>query len=401
MALGLITNTSSSVAQRNLDSTNKSLNSTLEKLSSGLRVNRASDDVAAMAIGSRLNAELEGLRTVATNAGQATSLMQIAEGAYARTNDILVRMKSLAAQSANGTLSATERSLLDVEFQALVSEIDRLADDTKFNGNGLVNQNTKTVTDGSDAGVDLRAVGNVAVTTIVDIDFGALGATTGATITITGSGGEVYTGQLEAAQLDGGADAIGAGTDDTVSGQQTVELTSTNGGEGSFILIFDDGFDADAAETATEVGQVTVAGTGVQDFDFRVGTGAVSTEDVISTSIRNTNAQSLGLQTAGTTDVDITTVDNSDEAVAVLDAAINAVVEARANIGADQNRVETARTNLATTIENTEAAKSSYLDADIPSEITKFTAQQVLLQSGISTLAQANQIPQNLLSLFQ
>jgi len=393
MALGLITNTSSSVAQRNLDSTNKSLNSTLEKLSSGLRVNRASDDVAAMAIGSRLNAELEGLRTVATNAGQATSLLQIAEGAYARTNDILVRMKSLAAQSANGTLSNTERSLLDVEFQALVSEVDRLADDTKFNGQALINNVTDVAVTGS--GTGFTAISGVIAGDAVVVGDGVDIGFTAATNTFSGTvNGVTYTGVLDSSLVD----ASDNPTRDTV-----VKLSGDDGK--SFINIaLDTSFDAGTndADFVNDLLYTVSAAASFNEFDFRVGTGAVSTEDVISATIGGIDTTNFGFDNVdGTNAIAITTVTEADLATEYVDAAIDGVVGLRADIGATQNRIETARTNLATTIENTEAAKSSYLDADIPSEITKFTAQQVLLQSGISTLAQANQIPQNLLSLFQ
>jgi len=395
MALGLITNTSSSVAQRNLETTNKTLNSTLEKLSSGLRVNRASDDVAAMAIGSRLNAELEGLRTVATNAGQATSLMQIAEGAMARTNDILVRMKSLAAQSANGTLSNTERSLLDVEFQALISEVDRLALDTKFNGNAVVGQE-QTFTQGAgtadftasfqgtstaaQAAVDVTVAGGAGVAKNFSVTFG------GEDFATDHTGG---SGDLEAEYINGS---------DVTQEQVTVVLASDTT-DNKIVLRIDSGVTIAAGTEDVDINNgsaVAADENGFSTFDFRVGTGAVATEDVISTDITAITASQLGLDAS-----DIGSVQKADAASVVIDGAIDYVVDARANLGAVQNRVETARTNLATTIENTEAAKSSYLDADIPSEITKFTAQQVLLQSGISTLAQANQIPQNLLSLFQ
>jgi len=388
MALSIVTNTASLNAQRNLNQTNSNLSSSLEKLSSGLRVNKAADDVASMAIGSRLNAELTALKTVATNAGQAVSLLQIAEGTYSRTNDMLVRMKSLTAQAANGTLSDTERQLLDVEFQALKSEIDRVAADTTFNGQSLVNS-----TDATHAIADDTAAYRVNVVGAVDAtgDF-AVSAAVGTVYTISVDG---YSGTIDTAA--------------TLTEQTTVTLTSSTK-KGAIVLTLGAGYGigADAGGTldggTANVLDIVSNGdiNGFQTFDFRVGTGSNAAEDIISSVIYGSSANFMGFDAdGGGAAVGITTSDNADSASAVVDAAINYLIDVRAGVGASQNRIETARNNLATTIENTEAAKSSYLDADIASEITQFTSQQILLQSGISTLAQANQVPQNLLSLFQ
>lgn len=404
--LGIVTNTSASTAQRNLNNTNNFLKNSLEKLSSGLRVNKASDDVAAMAIGSRLNAELSALKTVAVNAGQATSLLQIAEGVYARVDDMLVRMKSLAVQAGNGTLSNTERALLDVEFQALASEINRVSADTTFNNNQLVNSNkTVAVANGNAALFNISTIGNV----------GNVNALTAATIAITDG---ATAGTVNLATSAGGYSVTGvdinpATTGDVVGANGlTVTLTSTTN-EGAIVITFYSGYDfalemagnlddTNPAAAGTDT-TLTVSGNGYNAYDFRIGSGSVPTEDVISANIFSVNGISLGLTGtgAGGTAVSITNLANADRAVQVVDQAINYLIKARATVGANQNRIETAKNNLATTIENTEAAKASYLEADIAAEITEFTSKQILLQSGISTLAQANQIPQNLLALFQ
>jgi len=389
--LSLLTNTSASTAQRNLNITNNDLSRSLEKLSSGLRVARASDDVASMAIGSRLNAELTALKVAATNAGQAVSLTQIAEGVYARTNDMLVRMKSLSAQAANGTLSDTERQLLDVEFQALKSEIDRVAADTTFNGQQLVNSS-----DASHAINDDTALYRANIVGAVDAtgDFAVSAAVAGVyTISVDG-----YSGTIDTTDI-GGA---------TLTSQATVTLTSATG-KGAIVLTLGVGYGigADAAGTldggTANVLDIVADGdvNGFQTFDFRVGSGSNPAEDVIAASVYGSSSSFMGFDGDTNSAIDISSSDNADKASAVIDSAINYLIDIRAEVGATQNRIETAQNNLSTTIENTEAAKSSYLDADIASEITIFTAKQILLQSGISTLAQANQVPQNLLSLFQ
>ncbi len=397
--LSLLTNTSASTAQRNLDSVHSRLTRSLEKLSSGLRVNRASDDVASMAIGSRINAELTALREVSRNTNQAISLTQIAEGTYARVNDMLVRMKSLTVQAANGTLSDTERQLLDVEFQALVDEVDRVAMDTTFNGEQVV---ASQVTLSQAGGItDIVATYSgipdasqvAAQITNVDLPMG-LGR-----IFIIGVGGNNFS-----TGVDGGSSHLAPEylTGNVVNQQVTLVLASTTTDD-KIALVIEAGTDLTLGGGFFPI-NVAVANDanldGDRDFDFRVGTGSNAAEDVISAGIRGVTAQQLGLR-APTGGLNITTALDADGASLILDRAIDFVIEARAEVGAIQNRLETAKTNLATIIENTESAKSAYLDADIAQEITKFTADQILTQAGISALAQANQLPQALLELFR
>ncbi len=139
MALNIITNFAANVAHRNLIASDMAATSSLSKLSAGKRVLAAKDDAASLAIGSRLAAEVAALNQASVNAGQGTSMLQIADGAMAKVSDMLIRMKTLAVQAGSGQLSSTERSMLDTEFQALLNEIDRIADDTEFNGQKLIN----------------------------------------------------------------------------------------------------------------------------------------------------------------------------------------------------------------------------------------------------------------------
>src|SRR5690606_2437080 len=161
MALNAISNYAANVAHRNLTASDAAATSSLAKLSSGTRVVSARDDAASLAIGSRLNAEVHALRQASVNAGQAISMLQIGEGAMREVQDILIRMKTLAVQASSGQLSATERRMLDNEYQALLAEVDRIAEDTEFNGNQLVNgltQITGGVT-GSAGVVNVAATG--------------------------------------------------------------------------------------------------------------------------------------------------------------------------------------------------------------------------------------------------
>ena len=151
MALNLISNFAANVAHRNLVSTDMAASSSLAKLSSGTRVLSAADDAASLAIGSRLAAEIGAQRQASVNAGQAGSLLQIADGAYTVVNDILIRMKSLAVQSASGQLSSTERTILQSEFLALQNEVSRIANDTEFNGIKLISGSATNATASSSA----------------------------------------------------------------------------------------------------------------------------------------------------------------------------------------------------------------------------------------------------------
>jgi flagellin len=146
MALNIISNYAANVSHRYLTKADAAASSSLAKLSAGTRVISAKDDAASMAIGSRLNAEVQAQRQAQVNAGQASSMLQIADGAMAKANDILVRMKTLAVQAGSGQLSSTERSMLDTEYQVLLAEVDRIADVTKFNSVTLVDGSTTTDT---------------------------------------------------------------------------------------------------------------------------------------------------------------------------------------------------------------------------------------------------------------
>ena len=143
MSLNIVSNCSANVAHRNLASTEMEMSSSLAKLSAGTRVLSSKDDAASMAIGSRITAEVSALKQASTNAGQASSMLQIADGAMGTVGDVLTRMKTLAVQGASDNLSSTERSMFDTEFQSLLSEIDRVANDTEFNGTKLVQGSTE------------------------------------------------------------------------------------------------------------------------------------------------------------------------------------------------------------------------------------------------------------------
>jgi len=274
MPLNVVSNYAANVAHRNLQATDIAASNSLAKLSIGKRVVSARDDAASMAIGSRMESEVMGLKQAVINAGQANSMLQIADGAMSTLSEILTRMRVLAMQADSQNLGDTERGFLDAEFQALLLEIDRIAEDTEFNGTKLIN----------------------------------------ADITLT----------------------------------------------------------------------------------FKVGTGTVAAEDDLTFSISGVTAALLGVDGD-----DILNTTNTEIALTNISSAIDTLNTARAEIGAAQNRLDYATANLQIAIENSEAARSTLLDLDLAAEMTNFTSKQVLMQSGVAMLAQANQLPQNLLRLLQ
>jgi flagellin len=490
MALNVISNYAANVAHRYLSKADAAASSSLAKLSAGSRVISAKDDAASLAIGSRLNAEVQAQKQAQTNAIQASSMLQIADGAMAKANDILVRMKTLAVQAGSGQLSSTERGMLDTEYQTLLQEIDRIADVTKFNGVTLVDGSTTTTTalnsqaasnnliqatDGfqsivlgnsvGDAAITVNydattdvltltnlatgesqgvAIGNTAIATnetqTVNFDqldivvtlnsafskstdilpassssvaAGGTGAIADSTITITAADSSAALQALNTQTLTVDSTTNTAATfslgsytgsaDLSSAGTKTVTLT--NGTNGDITVSFDltTAFISNATNNATlnlaDLGSLvlgTAATSSTTSFTFKLGTGATAGVDDVTISVNAISSQALGINGG-----DITTASNANTASAAISTAIDTLNTARATVGAAQNRLEFASDNLATTIENTEAARSSLLDLDVASEMTTFTSKQILVQSGVSMLAQANQMPQALLKLFQ
>ena len=390
MALNVVSNFAANVAQRNLTISDAKATSSLAKLSAGTRVVNAKDDAAAMAIGSRLSTEVAGLKQASVNAGQAVSMLQIADGAMARVQDILVRMKTLAVQAGSGQLSGVERGMLDTEYQNLLSEVDRIAGDTEFNGNQLVNGDQ--LVGGANSNFDVGA-GVVSIS--------ARGFTLSGGPPASGSGNvsfnttaQSFTFAIGGSDFTGAIDSsayTGSGSGATMTTGTQVQLTNS-GSDASLSLTLNLSFDG-TANKATNT--LTLTETNATSYSFKVGSG-VTAADTISISMQGVSAQALGI-----TNTDITSVGNADMSSVALSNAIDTLNEARAGLGASQNRLEFASSNLATAVENTEAARSSLLDLDVAAEMSTFTSKQILVQAGVSMLAQANQMPQNLLRLFQ
>ncbi len=382
MALNIISNFAANVAHRNLQRSDQAMTDSLSKLSSGTRVVSAKDDAASMAIGSRLQAEVKALTQAAVNSGQAVSMLQVADGAMARANDILLRMKTLAVQSGSGQLSGTERGMLDTEYQQLVAEIDRIALDTEFNGVQLTNG--AIVVDRTGA-TDFEANDG-----IQDIVFRGAHTATNASMSYDSAAG-TFTATTAEGSFTG---AISSNANDGTNMTTGTVVTLTNATLTNKIdLVLNTAFIVNAAHAT---GTLAMSGSSSVSFTYKVGTGTSATADQITVTLNSISASALTLATTN-----VQTVAQADAASSAISIAVDTLNDARANVGASQNRLEFAAANIATTLENMEAARSNLLDLDVAAEMSRFTSQQILVQAGVAMLAQANQTPQNLLRLFQ
>jgi len=360
-------------AYRNLSVTQNTVSSSLEKLSSGLRINRAADDAAGLAISEGLRSQVGGLKVAVRNAQDGISVVQTAEGALSTSTSILQRMRDLSVQASNtGGLSDDAKSNIQSEIGELKNELSRIADTTQFNGTKLL--------DGSYSG-KFQVGANVGEAITVGFSTAAsakgLGVD-GVDVTKTAAGDtSVNTGTTVANGFAVGTAALAAEDFETLDG------TVTAGGKSVDLstIKFAAGSDAAARTTAVQ-----------KALDTALGDGAVTV----------TNATG-GLSFAGTAaaPATFTAASGADKAIENIDAAIQTVSTARAELGAKQNRLEMTIKNLNVSVENLTASESRIRDTDMASEMVSFTKSQILSQAGTAMLAQANQMGQGVLSLLR
>ena len=471
MALTVNTNIASLTAQRNLTGSQTELATSLERLSSGLRINSAKDDAAGLAISERFTAQIRGLNQGARNANDGISLAQTAEGALKEVTNNLQRIRELAVQSANATNSASDRTALQQEVTALVAEIDRVAEKASFNGIKLLDGSftSKAFQVGADNG------DTISISSITSARTSSMGAYKNASVTSTAITGAVAgTGDLTINGVDvkasvsdavsttaatGSAKAVAtainesgtgvtatatnvvAGTDDSGAGGTetadidingvTISLTTAAAGadattiaqinavSGSTGVIASLGAGATDGVILTAsdgrnivVDNIANATNGGAYADFGLATattrGTVTLSDdtdilVGDTALGFTAATTTAATVAGTSIATATvdSVTNANSAILAVDAALATVNSTRATLGAVQSRFDSVVSSVQTTAENLSASRSRILDADFASETANLTKQQILQQSGIAMLAQANSIPQNVLALLQ
>ena len=410
MTLSINTNVMSLNAQRNLSTSGSDLATSLQRLSSGLRINSAKDDAAGLAISERFTTQIRGMDQAARNANDGISLSQTAEGAMGEIGNNLQRIRELAVQSRNATNSTTDRAALNAEAQQLKSEIDRVAKDTSFNGTKLL--------DGSFTDKAFQVGANqgemINVAKIANASSVALGTWTSPSETNTSS----VSGAYSPVTLNNGSifnfSVAGVAVDSFISSGNTTVTASR----------LDLGLDAN--RSALEAAGVTFTGSVAgQDLVFskadgtsfdiqfhRVGAnsgsgfaGADFADTVNIPNINNANhtvdnGTPAAIQT-GFANLDISTVAGADAAMLAMDGALTAINSARADMGAVQNRFSSVVANLSSTTENLSAARSRIQDADFAKESAQLSRNQILQQAGTAMLAQANQSSQGVLSLLR
>jgi flagellin len=372
------TNVSAINAYTNLGKVQNAVSDSMAKLSSGLRINKASDDAAGLGIANTLRAGTRALSQAAKNGEQASALLNVAEGGTSAIESILERMKELAAQSASS--NSGSRTQLQSEFNTLRTEITRITNTTDYQGTKLI--------DGT-MGSKLDAVANWTLDNDANVQA--------STISSTGAKADTYTINREDGTHLSLADAAGNKQVVTVAatGAQTVNFSQ-------FGISFKTAgtFDASADATALDAKTIkVVAGSTGADFMVSASAGAYATHDLVSlaTAVDLTTG-STGLNIASE---DISTQAGAQTALASLDTALTTVNNALGSIGAAQSRIGFALDNTKTAIANFSAAESTIRDVDMAEEMTTFSKNQILAQAGTAMLAQANQASSSVLRLFQ
>lgn len=483
-------NMSAVITNKQLLRTENNLTKSMERLSSGLKINHAKDNPAGMAISNKMQAQIDALDRASSNASDGTSVLQIADGALNETSAILQRMRELSVQAANGTNSLEDKQAIQDEIEALKEEVNRISKDTEYNSKSLLDGSldTRVYTDNANVSrvnvsdyvnpgkyeINIKTAATKATDTATDVGInstgtGAIGAS--GTISINGSSvdidandtmAEVYekiraaaeVGEAEMKTDDGTftglqasrygssaalvitfsgkegvsttkdfATALGYTTDlttDAKTGTMTydaakagnsgtdaeVELsagttdtsifssTATVATDGNRVTITDrDGFSMSFLAKEGKTGKTVLDVTDIGNMTLHIGANEHQNMDV--------RIQEISCETLYIDDLDVTSVTGADRAISALDDAIAMVSDARSKIGAYENRLEYATSSLDTFEENMTDAMSRLTDVDMAEEMTNYTQYNVLQQAGVSVLSQANDLPQNVLSLLQ
>ena len=384
------TNMSANIASNSMTRNERSMSSTMERLSTGLRINSAKDDAAGLAISSKMTSQINGLNQAVRNANDAISMIQVAEGAMKEVTNMFQRMRELAVQSISDSNTVSDRTALNNEYKQLSYEVSRVAENTQWNGTNIL--------DGGRTETTFQIGANASQT--IDVNFGdlsagnktSMGTITPDATTTAAFGTLTITGALTSGdQLSFKTDALSSGEPVYKSidlGAVTDAVAHINAGTtGTTIGTF----------TSATAGTVTLTSTGTAgeilmtaDADKADGI-TFSVSDIVIT--RGTH------KTVAVTD--ITTSTQADSALSVLDTAITNVNSTRAGLGASMSRLEYASDNLQNVSQNTSSARSRILDADYAAETTELARTQIIQQAGTAMLAQANQSQQAVLALLR
>ncbi len=380
-------------AHKNMGSTTIAQGKAMEKLSSGLRINRAGDDAAGLAISEKMRSQIRGLNQASRNAQDGISMIQTAEGALSETQAIGQRMRELAVQSSNGTYTDEDRELINQEFKQLKSEIDRIASDTEFNGNKVLNGNVS----GKEIKLDKKAGGvevtgtdknkvKDALSTVDEKELQSLGEGTFKLKLTKGDGTDIKVELLDNSKFNGNKEYV-------------MDSKTIKTGDASVKLA---GIDIKLKDLNTnfankgDIGTVTFTNESKKlDDGIKLQVGA-NQEQTIGLSVENMRSRELGLGGIG-----VGSAEDAQEAIKSLDGAISQISSQRADLGAAQNRLEHTIASTDNTAENLQAAESRIRDVDMAKEMMNLTKLNVLQQASQAMLSQANQAPQQVMSILR
>ncbi|EMK0362079.1 TPA: FliC/FljB family flagellin [Klebsiella aerogenes] len=412
MAQVINTNSLSLMAQNNLNKSQSSLGTAIERLSSGLRINSAKDDAAGQAISNRFTANIKGLTQASRNANDGISLAQTTEGALNEVNDNLQNIRRLTVQSQNGSNSASDLQSIQDEISQRLSEINRISEQTDFNGVKVLSGDQKLTiqvgaNDGETIDIDLKDINAKTLGldkfSVADgIDTSKVGGAvttiaTGKDLTITNTTNKQANGAAPASYLKDNTtgDIYAVGTDGK-NYKATIDKTT---GDVTNIAAAETTGLTDTSATTTVGEEVTATGdtTGLKSYDggksyvIQEGTGA-------DAKYFKATADSTGKVTKG---AEMSTTPKTADPLATLDKALSQVDQLRSSLGAVQNRFDSVINNLNSTVNNLSASQSRIQDADYATEVSNMSRANILQQAGTSVLAQANQSTQNVLSLLR
>lgn len=407
-------------AHRNMATNTSAAGKSMEKLSSGLRINRAGDDAAGLAISEKMRGQISGLEQASRNASDGISLIQTAEGALNETHNILQRMRELAVQGANDTNTSDDRVAIEEEMSQLTEEISRISETTEFNGQSLLqgtfsgsfqigansNQTIGLQIGGTSAN-DLGLTGGVKLDHKPDPSASKLSE---GNYTIKDAGGDLHlvdannkvVGKIDQGNIEQGKVTLADGTDLQLGHKVTVGATVKFDSKGSQVTLA-----KGTGSTYLAAGNYTVSGKNLLNGDKLVGQidndkiKLSNGKDVLLSDLNLKNADVAPGKTFTITGVDISTSDNASGAITTIDNAINSISKTRSQLGAVQNRLEHTTANLDNTKENLTSAESRVRDVDMAKEMMTFSSKNILQQAAQSMIAQANQQPQNVLSLLR
>ena len=374
------TNMSANIAANSMTRNERSMTSTMERLSTGLRINSAKDDAAGLAISSKMTSQIRGLDQAVRNSNDAISMVQVAEGAMKEVTNMFQRMRELAVQSISDSNTTADRGALNNEYKQLSAEVSRIAENTQWNGTNIL--------DGARTNTVFQIGANANQT--IAVNFGDL-STNNLTVAVSANNSAAVTLDMSG--------------DPQAGDQISYKITDATAGTSHYVTLAMDTLTADVADGTPPVVETTNAGadagTDLGTAAYTHSSNALVITKVGSNAITITDVQITRGTHAPVAATDITSRQFATRALDVLDTAIGGVNSTRAGLGASMSRLEYASDNLQNVSQNTSAARSRVLDADYASETTELARTQIIQQASTAMLSQANQAQQSVLSLLR